>query len=392
MISVQQALQLIKSNCKPTSNIITLKVPQALACVLAQDILSPITMPPFRQSAMDGYAVHLHDEKTYTIIGEIQAGDDKKPILNPGEAVRIFTGAPVPDTANAVVIQEKVHLQNQKITVEENPQMLANIRPIGEQIKKGEQALSKGTKLHAAAIGFLASLGITEVLVYKKPTIAVVATGNELVKPGEPLSYGQIYESNALMLASALKKSGFEDIEMYHLKDNFEQTFQKIKELSQTFDFILMSGGISVGDYDFIGKTMQSLAVEQIFYKVKQKPGKPLFFGVKNNKYFFGLPGNPASSLSCFYNYVIPALELFQGNCICELPKLVATITHDFIKKGDRAQFLKAFFKEGKVTILEGQASSMLHTFARANALVFLPEEANIVKINQEVEVVLLPF
>ncbi len=392
MISVQQAIQLIKENTRTTCHIQKRTTQEALDFVLAEEMCSPITMPPFRQSAMDGYAIRLHPESTYALIGEIQAGSDQQVTLKAGEAVRIFTGAPVPDTANAVVIQEKTTVKNNVIYVQEMPSLQANIRPVGEQIKQGDVALKKGTKLNAAGIGFLSSLGITQVQVYKKPKVAVIATGNELIIPGKPLTYGKIYESNAIMLQSALQKTGFKDVSRFHLTDDYQETLLLLKTLSQEFDVILLSGGISVGDYDFVGKAMEELQVEQVFYKVKQKPGKPLYFGKKAETYFFGLPGNPASTLSCYYNYVIPVLEIFQGNAEGSLPKLKAQSLTHYTKRGTRAQFLKGFYQNGKVTILEGQTSSMLHTFALANALVFLPEDQISIEVNQRVEVICLPI
>ena len=392
MIPVQEAIRLVKENVTTTTKTKKISLNEALNYVLAQDVFSPISMPPFRQSAMDGYALFLHNKKSYKIIGEIQAGDSKQPVLKQGEAVRIFTGAAVPETANAVIMQEQTSTSQNNLLVRENPKEETNIRPLGEQIIKGNLALPKKTKLNPAAIGFLSSLGINKVTVNKKPSVAIITTGNELVAPGVALSYGKIYESNGIMLVSALQKSGFTNVTTYNVADDYTQTYNLLKKVSDVFDVVLFSGGISVGDYDFVGKAMQELNVKKIFYKVKQKPGKPLYFGVKNKVLYFGLPGNPASTLSCFYSYVFPALELLQGNTNCHLPVTVAEVTNNFIKKGTRAQFLKANYKNGKVTILEGQASSMLHTFALANALVFVPEEKFQVFKSEMVKVIYLPI
>ena len=176
------------------------KATNALGFVLAEDVISPINMPPFRQSAMDGYALNIHEDSSYKIIDEVKAGDDHHPLLKTGESVRIFTGSAVPDTANTVIMQEKVK-QNKNQLQLNNPAILnENIRPKGEQIKEGDIALKKGTKLTPAAIGFLLTLGIIKVTVFKKPKIGVVTTGNELIKAGQPLTYGKIYESNSGML------------------------------------------------------------------------------------------------------------------------------------------------------------------------------------------------
>jgi molybdopterin molybdotransferase len=392
MISVETALHLLETHTSPLDQSENCLVSEAAGRVLYEDVHSPIAMPPFKQSAMDGYALCTHEELVYKLIGEVKAGDSHEPELKKGEAIRIFTGAPVPQTANAVMMQEKVHADGPTITLTEAINLGLNIRPKGEQIEQGQLALKKGTKLTAASIGFLESLGITEVSVYKKPTVAILATGNELVKAGEPLAYGQIYESNAVMLKVALNQLGFTDTSTHKVADDYEQTRNALEELIASYDVVLISGGISVGDYDFVGKALQELEVTELFYKVKQKPGKPLFFGKKEDKVVFALPGNPASLLSCFYIYVQTALQRISGNLNFTLNRITAKSETSFTKKGDRPQFLKATYSNGKVGILEGQSSAMLHTFALANALVYVPASQNEFSINDEVEVILLPI
>ncbi|GAA4272891.1 gephyrin-like molybdotransferase Glp [Aquimarina gracilis] len=388
MVPVEKALQLVDNHIKQTKEITTLSISNAIGFVLAKDVLSPINMPPFRQSAMDGYALGSIEEKTYSLIGEVQAGDDKDPVLKKGEAIRIFTGAPVPAEAKAVIMQEKVEVIDSNILVQESPTLDANIRPAGEQIKEREIALVAGTTITAAAIGYLATLGITDIEVYKKPSIAIIATGNELVPPGQKLKYGQIYESNSVMLSSALTTAGFTTINFHKVEDQYDATRSIIEKAIQEYDVVLISGGISVGDYDFVGKALRDIQVEEIFYKVKQKPGKPLYFAQKDNTTIFALPGNPASSLSCFYIYVLPALQKISGLQQYHLKRSTAISNSDYSKKGERAEFLKALLKDDKVTILDGQASSMLRSFALANVLVYLPEEVSKVKPGDSIQII----
>jgi len=392
MISIEQAIEIVQSNIDQNCNFKRMKVIQAIGFILSQDIISPINMPPFRQSAMDGYAVNLHDELTYSIIGEVKAGDSHRPLLNKGDAIRIFTGAPVPDTANAVIMQEKVNVTNTTLTVKFSVAKNENIRPLGEQIIKNQIALKKGTLLTPAAIAFITSLGITEVIVNQKPSVAIVATGIELIEAGKSLIYGQIYESNATMLNSTLKNLGYQDITVHKVSDDYIKTVSILHQVITNNDMVLVSGGISVGDYDFVGRALYEIGVEQLFYKVKQKPGKPLFFGKKENKVVFALPGNPAAALSCFYIYVYPALQKISGHINFSLTKTKAISLSNFIKKGDRPQFLKAIYQNNKVEILEGQNSSMLHTFALANAMVYVPESIKTINIDDIVEVILLPI
>lgn len=390
MITIEQALELVEQNLhKTTPKQILLA--DSLDLILAEDVISPISMPPFRQSAMDGYAVAYKEGDTYDIIGEVKAGDGHNPELKQGQGVRIFTGAAVPDSADTVIIQEHTSYDGKHITVHQTISKNQNIRPKGEQNTQGDIAFEKGNKLSAAAIGFLAGLGITQVSVYPKPSIAIITTGNELVPPGNPLPYGKIYESNGIMLSNALLKNGYDEVKIFKVKDDYQSTLSLFKEVINQFDVILISGGISVGDYDFVGKALRELDVQEIFYKVKQKPGKPLFFGRKDNKTIFALPGNPASTLSCFYIYVIPALAKLSGNSFESLPRMKAKSLSNHEVKGDRSQFLKAFLSEGHVEILEGQSSAMLHTFAMANALVYVTPEDSPIEINNSVEVVCLP-
>ncbi|WP_347923103.1 gephyrin-like molybdotransferase Glp [Pontimicrobium sp. SW4] len=392
MISIEQAISIVKNHTKSLNYIEERPLSDCLGLVLAKDVISSINMPPFRQSAMDGYAVNIHDSNQYKIIDEVKAGDGHQPTLLPGETVRIFTGAPVPDTANAIIIQEHVSVEKQILIANKPLALSANIRPLGEQTKKGDIALQKGTKLTPAGIGFLTSLGITEVIINKPLSIALVVTGNELAKSGEPLQYGQIYESNAIMLSSALRSLGYMNVEITTVGDDYQSTYNVLQNVVSNNDMVLVSGGISVGDYDFVGKALLDIGVEQLFYKVKQKPGKPLFFGKKDNAFVFALPGNPASALSCFYVYVAIALQRLSGNENFETLKIKAKSTSSFNKRGDRAQFLKAIYNNGKVAILEGQNSSMIHTFALANALVYIPENIHEINIDVTVDVILLPI
>lgn len=391
MITIEEAIQLVKDNSKTHFEKTTKPIEKSGGYKLYADILSPIDMPPFRQSAMDGYALNLHDGLTYKLIGEVKAGDSNPPQLKKAEAVRIFTGAPVPDTANAVIMQEKVGLNRTEITLNGQIAINHNIRTIGEQVKKGDLALRKGTKLTPAAIGYLSSLGIDRVSVFKKPTIAIITTGNELIEPGQDLVHGKIYESNSKMLQNALYNLKLYDISIHKVKDDYGKTLAKIASAIKANDLVIVSGGISVGDYDFVGKVLEALKVDTLFYKVKQKPGKPLFFGKKEGKLIFALPGNPAASLTCFYIYIYIALQKMMGNDNFELPKIKAKSISKFTKYGDRPQFLKALYKYGNVCILEGQSSAMLQTFAVSNALVFMPETINNIEIDDWVDVILLP-
>ncbi len=389
MIQVEEALSLIEQNCYKMP-IRKIKVVKSLGSILAKTLFSSMDMPPFRQSAMDGYAFSYNNSKNYEIISVSQAGDFSNIKLDKNQAIRIFTGAYVPDILDTVVMQEHTTIEDNSIEINKMPTRFANVRNKGEQIKEKELVFEKNTVLTPAAIGFLTCLGITEIKVYAKPKVAIVVTGNELVKAGKRLPKGKIYESNSLMLKVALQQTGIKKIKIFRVKDNLEATKKVFKDCLSEFDIVLVSGGISVGDYDFVKESLLSNGVEELFYKINQKPGKPLFFGKKENTIVFALPGNPASTLTCFYVYVLPALKKRMGFETIHLPKIERKINTDFTNRSGKSLFLKAFYNDEKVTILDSQSSAMLNTFAVANGLIHLPYDA--VKIEKGMEVIVLPF
>lgn len=371
MISVNEAFSILNKIAFPL-NEVEIPLANANQCVLAETLLSPINMPPFRQSNMDGFALSLHQELVYSIVGEIKAGDSKPIQLQPGQAVKIFTGAAVPDSAQAVIQIEKVSVSDNKLFMKEAVTPETNIRPLGSQIAQNDVALEKGTFFTPAAIGFLAGLGFTSVKVYHKPNVAIITTGNELVAAGQPLAHGQVYESNAIMLQAALQNAHFDRVKSYQVKDDFESTKATLKQVIENHDVMLISGGISVGDYDFVGAALQSLKVETLFYKVNQKPGKPLLVGKLNDKLIFALPGNPAASLTCYCIYVLPTLQKMSGIKASYETTIQKNLTQDYAISNSRDQFLKAIVSQDEVTILPHQDSSMLDSFALANASVYL--------------------
>jgi molybdopterin molybdotransferase len=373
MISTSEAFSILE-NLDYSKRVVELPLLEARNYVLAATVYSPINMPPFRQATMDGYAIALHDSLEYEIVGEVKAGDFYPNELISGQAVKIFTGAAVPNSAQAVIQIEKVRDTTSSLQLDENIKPETNIRQFGAQLLKGDVALENGIKLNPAAIGFLTGLGFTKVKVYQKPKIGIVVTGNELVSDGEMLPNGKVYESNAIMLQTALFDANFNTITLYKVNDDFENTKNTLETAIAENDVVLVSGGISVGDYDFVGKALESLKVETLFYKVNQKPGKPLFVGKQNDKMIFALPGNPAASLTCFYVYVLPTLQRLSGIQQPYGSSLQKKLAHDFLVNNPRAQFLKASILEDEVTVLSHQDSGMLNSFALANALVYVSD------------------
>ncbi|QKJ62730.1 gephyrin-like molybdotransferase Glp [Flavobacterium sp. M31R6] len=389
MISVQEAFSTLEQNL-PALHKVEYPLFKARKHILAESILSPINMPPFRQSAMDGFALCLHDALVYEIVGEIKAGDSHKVELLPGQAVKIFTGAAVPDSAQAVIQIEKVSANGTQLLLDELAEPETNVRPIGEQISEGDLALEKGTLLNAAAIGFLAGLGFTNVKVFQMPKIGIVVTGNELTKPGTPLEHGKVYESNGIMLQSALLDAYYDAVTLYEVNDDFENTKSKLNDALTNNELVLVSGGISVGDYDFVARALRELQVQTLFHKVNQKPGKPLFAGKFQNKMIFALPGNPAACLTCFYVYVLPTLAIMSGAEANYKQAILFPLSDDFEVRNSRSQFLKANISNGEAQILSHQNSSMLNSFSVSNGLIYVPHGHYELKKGDMVEVYLL--
>ena len=388
MIKIKQAINQILSS-KFILETTSLELINTLGYTLAENIYSPISMPPFNQSAMDGYAIS-GDLNQFNVVTEIKAGDTEIIKIKHGEAARIFTGAKTPEGTTAIAKQEIVSKNGDNITLLETVKLGTSIRKKGEEIKQNQLALKKGTTINPSAIGLLSGLGITTISVFQKPKITLIVTGNELIKPGQKLKLGKIYESNSFTIKSALKATGY-NCEIKLVKDNFEETKKAINYAIENSDLVIVTGGISVGDYDFVGKSLNEIGVKEIFYKVNQKPGKPLYYGEKGKVKIFALPGNPAAALTCFYFYVLSALKLMSGIENPTLEKQTAILTHNYTKKGDRAHLLKAKINNGKVTIHKGQSSAMLSSFVEANCLLYLSEETLKIKEKSKVEVYLLP-
>ncbi len=391
MISVSEAQKLITAN----SNIIetiTVSLYEATGLVSAENMFSNINFPPFDQSAMDGYGFRLEDldeNKSLTITDEIPAGlFPIKPLL-PNSAVRIFTGAPVPMGCNTIIMQEKVTVVNNQLYInDEQINIGANIRTKGFQTKIGDLVLESKTKITPGVIGYLAGLGFDKIKVFRKPNICVITTGNELNNPGNTLEPGKVYECNSYSLHAALSEYYINPKKVISVKDNEVELTQEIKNNIPDFDIIILSGGVSVGDYDFVSKALENCGVEKIFHKVKQKPGKPLYFGKINNTLIFGLPGNPSALLSCFYLYISPVIKNMMG--LKTENKTLLPLSNSFTKKAGLTFFLKAKMEENKVTILQAQESFLMSSFAYANCIVQLDEDKTEFNVGDLVEVNLL--
>ncbi|WDF45539.1 molybdopterin molybdotransferase MoeA [Chryseobacterium sp. KACC 21268] len=391
MISVQEAQDIINQNIpKKKHQILPLK--EALGYTTAEDIYSKYNIPNFPQSSMDGYAIRFEDKDLkLKIVGEMSAGTTEQFQLENGTACRIFTGAPLPIGADTVVMQEKIKIENNDYLIIEDSELekSLNVRDAGSDAKKDTIAISKDSYLSAAAIGYLAGIGCTEVQVYAQPSISLILTGNELVQPGNDLEFGQVFESNSYQLESVLKQCGINSIEKFWVKDDPLEVEKTLNLAISKTDIVILVGGVSVGDYDYVIDATKKCGIEQQFHKIRQKPGKPFYFGTKDEKLVFGLPGNPSSALTCFYLYIAPLLsKVMKRPTITE--KINATTTSVYKKKAGLTHFLKATYANGKVTPLHAQESYRLQSFAEANCLMILPENSEGCEKDEVVEIILL--
>ena len=388
MVSVDEALKLIAINStKLNSESIPLR--SSVGRIIVESIHAQIDMPPFDQSAMDGYAL-CPGERSYRVIGECKAGSKEQYRAEDSKsAVRIFTGAPVPTDFSTVVKQEITERNGQELIVTEQFDDHENIRFKGEQYRKGDPLVASGTKLTPGIIGLLATNGITEVSVSKLPKVGILTTGDELAHPGEQLEDGQVYESNTVMLESALQQLGIQPV-IQRVTDNLNATVTAMSILIEQCDLVLTSGGISVGDHDHIYAAAEKNEIKEVFYKVKQKPGKPLFFGLKDDTLLFGLPGNPASALTCFYVYVSKALEVMTQSPTPMYKRSILSLRKSYLKKGTFTNFLKAQADQDSVSPLSGQSSAMLQTMTDANAIMIVPAAKNECKKGELFEVILI--
>lgn len=390
LITVDQALDLILQHTQGLATE-SLELNGALNRYLAQEVYSAINLPLFSQSAVDGYAIcaqsAIEPHSEFKLIGEIQAGHSSELQLKAGQAVRIFTGAKIPYGTTTVARQEIVKLiDSGKIAIVENLHAHVDIRNVGEEISVGQLLAHKGQFLSVGAIASLSMAGIQKVEVFRYPQVAVVITGDEVACSIEDFAAGKIFDANAPLIQAWFQNAG-QQVEVVHVADTEDAVKALIQELSESYDVILTTGGVSVGDYDFIRPVALDLGFEQLFWKVKQKPGKPMFFAEltrpdRTRCYLLGLPGNPAAVYVGMQIYTSTLLRALQGQK--QQPDwFSAVLTHE-LKMDNRERFLRmsASFDQGllKVRSLSKQQSHMLSNLMQANCLVRIPAGAALSK------------
>jgi molybdopterin molybdotransferase len=390
MITVGVAKALIQEKFI-TGQKVKMLVQDALGFCLAEDVRAPLDVPSFDNSAMDGYAISWSEKKERILAtgGLIQAGDQISSNPSPDSAVRIFTGAPIPQGTDTVIPQEWVSISDKKLSFDPSKFIRgSNVRYKGMQNRKGDVVATIGSPITPGMVGLLSSLGIAEVVVYNPPGVGIILTGNELQPVGNALAEGKIYDANGPVLHAYLKQMGIRDITLKQVMDDAGQLNLLILEMLERCDILLISGGISVGDFDFVKKGLELAGVEEIFYKVRQKPGKPLFVGqLQGRKWVFALPGNPASTLTCFNQYVKPAIQAWLGKKTTFAPLGSFPLAEPFKKSADLTFFLKASLLDGKVHILPGQESFNLISYGSANCIAEVDEQTQLLNAGDLIKV-----
>jgi molybdopterin molybdotransferase len=394
LLPFEQALSKMLTQVSPITEILTLPIDQALHYVLAQNIASPLNVPPHDNSAMDGYAFAIESlkaDKTLTLVGRSMAGAPFQGECKQGECIRIMTGAKMPDCCDSVEMQENVSVEGESISFLEDKSFGSHVRKAGEDIQLNQQVLLAGHKLTAVDIGVLASLGVAEVSVYRKVKVALIATGDELKLPGQALRVGDIYESNSFVLAAMLQKLNVEVIDFGIIEDDFESIKAAFVSADEQADAVISSGGVSVGDADYTKTVLDELG-EIGFWKIAMKPGKPFAFGQLKNSIFFGLPGNPVSALVTFHQLALIALTKMQNAQPLKRTNLKVKCSDDLRKSPGRMDFQRGILSineqgENVVASTGAQGSGILSSLARANCFIVLASEQGKVKAGEMVDV-----
>jgi len=399
MININEAVNIINANTlEPETEQINIST--SLHRLLAEDVYAPFPSPRFSNSAMDGFAVSWADVAigqniTLKIVGESQAGISFVGHFESGNAIRISTGALVPSVTDTVIPLEDTEHDQNSVKILRVKEKFQYIRFKGEEFAKGELLLQKETLLTPPKMALLASIGKNSLSVYAKPKVAVIITGTELVSPGQPLSESQIFDTNSLMLKSAIEQAGGLVAYYAQVEDSLAETVTAIMEAKETCQMIIFSGGVSVGSHDYVKTAAEKAGFKELFWKVNQRPGKPFFFARNENSLLFGLPGNPVSALMCFSYYIYPLIYQFDQRKLTNIVKNIKSV-HEVNNEQDRThlmriKLLKNEQQEMAFMVLTRQDSYMLTTVSQADGFIVLNGQQTI-QANQFADVYLFPW
>ncbi|HCG7064996.1 bifunctional molybdopterin-guanine dinucleotide biosynthesis protein MobB/molybdopterin molybdotransferase MoeA [Vibrio parahaemolyticus] len=394
-LSVVQGQEKIVSLVNTVSEIEACKIENAYGRVLAEHIISPVNVPQYTNSAMDGYAIRSDDvdRDSYQVVAEVMAGHAYDQPLEVGQAVKIMTGAPTPRNGDTVVMREQASQEGDKVTFDgANIKAGQNVRQAGEDLAIGSDVFTAGTRLASPEMGMIASLGFGEANVFRKLKVAVFSTGDEVQAPGTEQKANSIYDSNRFTIMGMLEKLGCEILDFGILEDNEQLMIEALENASAQADVVMTSGGVSVGDADYIKLALDKLG--QIdFWRINMRPGRPLAFGQINNKPFFGLPGNPVAVMVSFINFVEPALRKMQGEQGWKPLKVNAIATENLRSRQGRTEFSRGIYElddTGRLTVRTTgkQGSGILRSMSEANCLIEISPAIDTVKAGESVTII----
>jgi molybdopterin molybdotransferase len=395
MIRFEEAVEKILDAVKPMPAVSS-RVSTISGKVIAEPVMARLDLPPFDNSAVDGFGIRLTDVATASdgspvslkLVGTVRAGDSTNVRIAAGTALKILTGALVPPGVDAVIMREYTCEENGHVVIKRGAQPGENIRRRGGEFLRGQDILPAGLVATPAVVGLLANLGYSAFSVFKRPRAAIITTGDELTKPGRALMPGKIYDSNSYAMESALRSAGIEDTLILRAGENYSATKKAFLRALNFADIIISTGGVSVGDYDYVKPVLEDLGVETALWRIAMKPGKPVYFGTyydkahRRNKYIFGLPGNPVSALITYHQLVKPALAKLMGLTSYQKRRtFMAQLLGDLRKKAGRLEFVRAKLEYGENGALHvrpsaGQDSHMLGGLAIADVVIHFPLEA----------------
>lgn len=397
LIDHHEAVRLVleKTSRLPVERV-PLETAQGLA--LAEDLRARFDSPPFDNSAVDGYALRSADTeegRVFRVVDEAPAGRPSEKTVGEGEAIKIFTGGVIPDGADAVVMVENTSGWGEEFELKKAAAPGQNVRRSGEDVREGDVILGAGTEIGAPEIGLAATQGYGQLPVYRKPKVAVLSTGTELVTPGDrDLSPGEIYDSNSFAILAQAREAGAEARRISAASDDADVLREAIRQALQTADVVVTSGGVSVGEKDLVKGTMTELGVEQVFWGVKFKPGKPLFFGVWEGGSVFGLPGNPVSAMVCFELFVRPALMRLGGRADRKRPRVQVYFDHDVNNQFGRMHAMRVTLEPTEMgwraESVGAQGSGLVSSLTKADALALIGPESEGVRAGTPVEAIVL--
>ncbi|EJG1186796.1 bifunctional molybdopterin-guanine dinucleotide biosynthesis adaptor protein MobB/molybdopterin molybdotransferase MoeA [Vibrio parahaemolyticus] len=394
-LSVVQGQEKVLSLVNTVSEIEACKIENAYGRVLAEDIISPVNVPQYTNSAMDGYAIRSDDvdRDSYQVVAEVMAGHAYDQPLEVGQAVKIMTGAPTPLNGDTVVMREQASQEGDKVTFNgAHIKAGQNVRQAGEDLAIGSDVFTAGTRLASPEMGMIASLGFGDANVFRKLKVAVFSTGDEVQAPGAEQKANSIYDSNRFTIMGMLEKLGCEILDFGILEDNEQLMIEALENASAQADVVMTSGGVSVGDADYIKLALDKLG--QIdFWRINMRPGRPLAFGQINNKPFFGLPGNPVAVMVSFINFVEPALRKMQGEQGWKPLKVNAIATENLRSRQGRTEFSRGIYElddTGRLTVRTTgkQGSGILRSMSEANCLIEISPAIDTVKAGESVTII----